>query len=74
MPTPAVHSGPKEELYLSLLRVDDDDTASLRVVVQPLVAWLWVGGMMMVIGSFIASFPERILRRRASQEARGDAA
>ncbi|MEE2752297.1 MAG: cytochrome c-type biogenesis CcmF C-terminal domain-containing protein, partial [Myxococcota bacterium] len=74
VPTPAVHTGPKEDLYLSLLRVDDDGTASLRVVVQPMVAWLWVGGLMMVFGSFIASFPERILRRRPSVEAQGDAA
>jgi len=74
VPSPAVYSGPKEDLYLSLLRVDDDGTASLRVVVQPMVAWLWVGGLMMVFGSFIASFPERILRRRSSVEAQGDVA
>ena len=72
IPSPAVHSGPREDLYLSLLRVDEDDTASLRVVVQPLVAWLWVGGLMMVLGSAIAAFPEGLLRRlgaRASEEA-----
>jgi len=63
IPSPAVHSGPKEDLYLSLLRVDEDDTASLRVVIQPLVAWLWIGGLMMVLGSVIAAFPGGLLRR-----------
>jgi cytochrome c-type biogenesis protein CcmF len=72
IPSPAVHSGPREDLYLSLLRVDEDDTASLRVVIQPLVAWLWIGGLMMVLGSAIAAFPEGLLRRlgaRTSEEA-----
>jgi len=28
-------------------------------VVQPLVRWLWVGGMVMVVGTVLASVPDR---------------
>jgi cytochrome c-type biogenesis protein CcmF len=66
VPTPAVLSAPDADFYLSLLRVDEEQ-ASVRVIHQPLVLWIWVGGLMMVIGGLIASFPERLLaRKRAS--------
>ena len=34
----------------------------LRVIVQPLIVWLWIGGVMMFVGTFLAAFPGR--RRR----------
>ena len=34
----------------------------IRVIVQPLVLWLWVGGVVMAIGTALAAFPGR--RRR----------
>jgi cytochrome c-type biogenesis protein CcmF len=41
--------------------------ATIGVVVQPMVAWLWIGGAVMALGTLLAALPER--RRRA---ARGD--
>jgi cytochrome c-type biogenesis protein CcmF len=29
------------------------------VVVQPLVSWLWVGGLVMAMGTVLAAFPGR---------------
>ena len=34
----------------------------LRITVQPLVVWLWVGGAVMLAGAVLAAFPGR--RRR----------
>ena len=59
--TPAVRSGLKEDLYLTLLRTDDDQgvpIASVRVIVQPMMKWLWVGGLLMVAGGLIAAWPK----------------
>jgi cytochrome c-type biogenesis protein CcmF len=63
--TPAVHSGLKEDLYLTLLRVDEQagvQIASVRVIVQPMMRWLWFGGLMMVAGGLIAAVPKRSSR------------
>ena len=63
--TPAVATSPTRDVYLALLQVPDDDNAGrivLRVVVQPLVMWLWIGGAVMLVGTVLAAFPGR--RRR----------
>jgi cytochrome c-type biogenesis protein CcmF len=38
------------------------DEAVIRVIVQPMVVWLWIGGIVMAIGTALAAFPGR--RRR----------
>jgi cytochrome c-type biogenesis protein CcmF len=64
--TPAVASGPARDIFVALLRVPEgtgpDDAVVLRVVVQPMVAWLWIGGAVMALGTVLAIFPGR--RRR----------
>ena len=61
--TPTVISGWDEDLYLSLVQVDPEaKMASLSVVVEPLVWWLWFGGGVMLFGSLIAGWPSQ--RRR----------
>jgi cytochrome c-type biogenesis protein CcmF len=39
-------------------------TAVVGVVVQPMVAWLWIGGAVMGLGAVMAALPDR--RRRAA--------
>ncbi|HLM62817.1 MAG TPA: cytochrome c-type biogenesis CcmF C-terminal domain-containing protein, partial [Acidimicrobiales bacterium] len=36
-----------------------DDEVVIRVIVQPLVLWLWVGGGVMALGTALAAFPGR---------------
>ena len=58
--TPTVISGFDEDLYLSLVQVDPEGKmASLSIVVEPLVWWLWFGGGVMLLGSIIAGWPIR---------------
>jgi len=58
--TPTVISGLDEDLYLSLVQVDTEGKmASLSVVVEPLVWWLWFGGGVMLLGSIISGWPTR---------------
>jgi cytochrome c-type biogenesis protein CcmF len=64
--TPSIESGPIRDVYLALLQVpengDLDGTVVLRVIVSPLVVWLWIGGAVMALGTALAVFPGR--RRR----------
>ena len=62
--TPTVMSGLDEDLYLSLVQVDPEgQMASLSVVVEPLVIWLWAGGGVMLLGSIIAGWPAQAAGR-----------
>ncbi len=49
-----------EDLYIVLPAFDlKDQSASLHIVVNPLVNWIWVGFGIMAIGTGIALLPER---------------
>ena len=62
--TPSVKTSLTEDVYLTLLEPPEnpDDPVVIRVVLQPLVTWLWIGGGLMAIGTALAAFPGR--RRR----------
>ena len=40
-------------------RREADPSVGLRVIVQPMVMWLWVGGVVMVVGTALSLFPGR---------------
>ena len=67
--TPSVKTSLFEDVYLALLAVPDaaGESVVLRVLVRPLVAWLWVGGAVMAFGTALAAFPGR--RRRPTDPA-----
>ena len=63
-----------EDLYLVLAFQPSDlaaQSASLQIVINPLVNWIWFGFAVMAIGTGIALLPERTLRVRAGEDARG---
>ena len=62
--TPSVRVGPTDDVYLALTKAPSGEGSAigLRVIVQPLILWLWVGGIVMVVGTLLALFPGR--RRR----------
>ena len=47
-----------EDLYVILGSVGEDrTTATFQVYVNPLVAWLWIGGLVLILGTGICVFP-----------------
>jgi cytochrome c-type biogenesis protein CcmF len=64
--TPAVDSSVREDTYLTLADVDlsPHGPATIDIVIQPMVMWLWVGGTITAFGAVLAAIPSR--RRRAS--------
>jgi cytochrome c-type biogenesis protein CcmF len=57
-----VRTGLIDDVYLVLRSVPTDGSVALRVIVQPLMVWLWIGGALMAIGTALAAWPGR--RRR----------
>jgi cytochrome c-type biogenesis protein CcmF len=61
--TPSVRTGLRYDLYLTLeKRPEGDGPATIKVIVEPLVIWIWIGGGVMALGTVLAAFPGR--RRR----------
>ncbi len=64
---PSVRSTLRDDVALSVLQFPDDDAADrviLRVTVQPLVVWLWLGGIVMALGTALSLLPSRAGRRQ----------
>ena len=69
VPTPSVRSRPAGDLYINLMAFKPDGSdATLRVIVEPLVPWIWLGGGIVALGAVISMLP---MGRRA--ESRVDA-
>jgi len=63
--TPSVKTGLAEDVYLTVTRLPDEGSTAvtLRVIVQPMALWLWVGGGVMAVGTVLAAWPGRRRRR-----------
>ena len=58
--TPAVLTGVGEDLYVTLLAYDRaTGSITLRVFVNPLVVWIWLGGGIVTAGAIFAIWPDR---------------
>ena len=61
--TPAIDSSVTSDVYLTINSIPTKAGAwTFGVVVQPLVMWLWAGGVLIVVGSILSAVPGR--RRR----------
>ncbi len=55
---PAVWSGAREDLYVVLAGwAEGDGTVTLKVLINPLVSFLWLGGLVFVTGGAVAGWP-----------------
>ncbi|MGV3757935.1 MAG: heme lyase CcmF/NrfE family subunit, partial [Actinomycetota bacterium] len=63
--TPSVRTGLTEDVYLTITRLPESDggPVTLRVIIEPMALWLWVGGGIMALGTVLAAWPGRRRRR-----------
>jgi cytochrome c-type biogenesis protein CcmF len=55
----AIRSTLVEDLYVILVSWDESGAAAFKVLVNPLVIWIWIGGTVVVLGGLIAFWPKR---------------
>lgn len=55
----AIRSTLIEDLYVILIGWDEDGSTAFKVLVNPLVSWIWIGGIVVILGGLIAFWPER---------------
>jgi len=60
----AIRRGPAEDLYVTLGGYDlAEGNVTLKLVVNPVVDWIWFGFMLLAIGTGITLLPEALLER-----------
>jgi len=62
----AIRSTLREDLYVILISADKNGGAAFKVLVNPLVSWIWLGGGFLILGGLIAFWPER--QKQATSE------
>jgi cytochrome c-type biogenesis protein CcmF len=69
--TPAVRSRPTNDLYLTLIAFESSGAnATFTVIVEPLVVWIWIGGLVIGLGALLSLAPLRPARRPLRQRPR----
>ena len=63
----AIRSTPVEDLYVVPSENLPDGSVGFRILVNPLIWWMWVAGPVMLVGTVIALWPQKI---RATAPAR----
>jgi len=53
----ALRSTLKEDLYLVLASIESNGLAAFQVIITPMVIWLWIGGVLLIIGTLVAAWP-----------------
>ena len=62
-----IRSTPVEDLYIVPSENLPDGSVGFRILINPLMWWMWVGGPVMIVGTVIALWPQQI--RQNSMEA-----
>jgi cytochrome c-type biogenesis protein CcmF len=55
----AIHSNLARDLYVSLGEPQEDGSWTLRLQVKPLIAWIWLGCLVMALGGALAASDRR---------------
>jgi cytochrome c-type biogenesis protein CcmF len=63
-----IRSTPWEDLYVILGGVEPDGSAAtLKIMVKPMVMWIWIGGIIITLGALVTIIPSRSAKVPAAQ-------
>jgi cytochrome c-type biogenesis protein CcmF len=54
----AIRTTPREDLYVILSGMGADGRANIRVIINPLMMWMWIGAAVLTVGTVIAVWPQ----------------
>lgn len=57
----AIHSTLAEDVYVYLAGWTTTGAATLHIFVNPMVLWVWLGGLVAILGAIVALWPQREL-------------
>ena len=59
----AIRSTPVEDFYVVPSENRDDGSVGFRILINPLVWWMWVAGAVVILGTVVALWPARAAER-----------
>ena len=62
----ALRSTYKDDLYIILSSFNADGSATIRAMINPMVNWIWAGGIVLLLGAIVTMWPSG---RKSRQEA-----
>jgi len=62
----ALRSTYKDDLYVILSGFNTDGSATIRAMINPMVSWIWAGGLVLLLGAVVTMWPSG---RKSRQEA-----
>jgi cytochrome c-type biogenesis protein CcmF len=60
----------KEDIYLILADFSEDESATIKAYINPMVSWLWTGGWVIAFGTVVCMWPDRLEQRRRLERLR----
>ncbi|MCL5742398.1 MAG: heme lyase CcmF/NrfE family subunit, partial [Acidobacteria bacterium] len=67
-----VRERPNEDLYLNFAGLADDNVkAVIQAYVFPLVGWIWIGSLVLILGTLVALVPSKVKMQYARTEVVG---
>ncbi len=66
--TPSVHTNPLHDWYVTLVSAPTSGNVTIVVQVGTMVMWLWIGGLIMALGTALALVPARKRRVRPREK------
>jgi cytochrome c-type biogenesis protein CcmF len=68
VPTPAVRSRPQGDIYMNLMAfTPDGSSATIKVILEPFVPWIWFGGLIVALGAVVSAWPTARTSRREAR-------
>jgi len=49
----AINSNWREDIYLTIAAADGEGLVTIQAIVNPLVSWIWTGGVVLTIGAVV---------------------
>lgn len=59
----AISSNMERDIWMYMAGSSEDGIASLHVFINPMVAWIWAGGIIFLLGAVVAGWPQGKRRR-----------